>query len=171
MNAKEMLFLRAAVPAAIDAMRFTGVPASATIAQAILESGWGTSALAKEANNYFGVKTWHTEDPELYVEMPTAEYASGMLSPASADFARYPSAAASFTAHARLISGSARYAPAMAARHDPEAFCRALQNRGYSTNPRYAQLLIELMNEFDLTQYDLRAPDPDARQASPKAAA
>ncbi len=56
MNAQQNAFLKMAVPGAQAAQKKWGVPASVTIAQAILESGWGASSLAKQANNFFGIK-------------------------------------------------------------------------------------------------------------------
>lgn len=154
MNSKQLLFLRAVVPAAMASMQATGVPASVTVAQAILESGWGQTSIAIEANNYFGIKAKPGED---YREFLTHEVVNGVSVPETDKFAAYKSATDSFTAHAVLLSGLPRYAPAMAAKADPEAFCQQLQQCGYSTNPQYAARLIQLIDQFDLTQYD-RAP-------------
>jgi flagellum-specific peptidoglycan hydrolase FlgJ len=151
MTTIELLFLRQAVPAAQASMQATGVPASVTIAQAILESGWGQTGLATKANNLFGIKA---VGDEAYMEFPTAEYENGYRVMIEADFASYPSWAASFTAHAQLLSTLPRYAPAMAVKSDPAEFCTQLEDCGYSTSPTYAELLLQLINEFDLTQYD-----------------
>lgn len=150
-------FLRAVIPAAQASMRAFGCPASVTIAQAILESGWGQTDLAKNANNYFGVKALAHSDPDQYVEMPTAEYENGQRVMVEADFAKYISPQDSFVAHARLLACAPRYAPAMAVRSNPLAFAQQLQACGYSTAPTYAAMLIALMKEFDLTQYDIAA--------------
>jgi flagellum-specific peptidoglycan hydrolase FlgJ len=196
MNSKQMLFLRSVVPAAQASQRATGVPASITIAQAILESGWGQSSLATEANNYFGVKATALATPDEYAEFPTREFVSGTDVKVMAKFARYISPADSFTAHARLLSTVSRYKPAMARKNDSAAFCWALgpntaveclmcgkvfegalcecgseernlirhtEGCGYSTNPNYARILLGLIHQFDLTQYDV-AP---LQQASP----
>lgn len=158
MNSKQMLFLRSVYAAAQASMRAFGVPASVTIAQAILESGWGTTGLALRANNFFGIKAFAHSDPDQYIEFPTAEYVNGQRVMVEADFAKYLSPQDSFVAHARLLACAARYAPAMAVRTDPESFARALQACGYSTSPTYASMLIALMQEFDLTQYDIAPP-------------
>lgn len=152
MNAEQMLFLRGVVPAAQDSQRETGVPASVTIAQAILESGWGKSSLAVKACNYFGVKATKL-DP--YIELPTTEFVNGVRVPVSAAFRAYESAAESFTAHGSMLSRSLRYAPCMAVKDDPLKFCDELEACGYSTNPQYAETLRKLITEFDLTQYDV----------------
>jgi flagellum-specific peptidoglycan hydrolase FlgJ len=157
MNAKEMLFLRSVVPAAQASMRSSGVPASITIAQAILESGWGCSELSEQADNYFGIKASHLGDPESYIAMPTAEYVNGVRVMELADFEKYPTAADCFADHAALLSQAQRYAPAMAVKADPQAFAAELERCGYSTSPTYASSLMELVREFDLTQYDVPA--------------
>ena len=71
MTQQQNAFLKIAVPAAQFTQRMYGVPASITIAQAILESGWGKSELARSANNYFGIKV---PSSGAYVEFETAEY-------------------------------------------------------------------------------------------------
>jgi flagellum-specific peptidoglycan hydrolase FlgJ len=154
MNAQQMLFLRAVVPAALASMRASGVPASITIAQAILESGWGKSSLAVKANNFFGIKAAPGCD---FIEMPTTEYINGERVTVQAAFARYASVEDCFKAHARLLSAAPRYVPCVAVKDQPEAFARQLQACGYSTSPTYAAMLIALMKQFDLTQYDLVA--------------
>lgn len=163
MNAKEMLFLSQVVPAAQAGAKASGVPASVTIAQAILESGWGTSSLTTEANNYFGIKAEHLADPSTYVKFETAEYVDGQRVMEPADFEKYVTAEDCFTDHAALLGASSRYAPAMALKNNAAAFAKQLQDCGYSTNrpplaakpPFYSDVLIGLMNEFDLEQYDV----------------
>jgi flagellum-specific peptidoglycan hydrolase FlgJ len=154
MNQKEFNFLQALEPAARASCAQTGVPASVTIAQAILESGWGESELAREANNFFGIKA---EGGQPSIELPTQEFVDGHAETQIAAFARYATPAQGCTAHAELLARDPRYERAMAVKQDASAFCRALQICGYSTNPKYAELLEELIREFDLTQYD---PEP-----------
>lgn len=164
MNAQQNAFLKSAVPAAQAAALKWSVPASITIAQAILESGWGTSALARKANNFFGIKAVASASLGAYVEFTTAEFVDGRRVQELAKFARYPSPAASFEAHAVLLATITRYKPAMAVCADPSRFAAELQLCGYSTNPNYATGLRTLINEFDLTQYDIRPDDPAAAQ-------
>lgn len=166
MNAKEMLFLKAAVPAARASMAATGVPASITLAQAILESGWGQTGLAIEANNYFGIKATQAAALDSYVAMPAHEAVNGQTVAETADFAKYATVAAGFTAHGMLLSTAPRYAPAMAVRANPAEFAAAIQKCGYSTNPDYATELMQLVTEFDLTQYDAPPPAPAAVAAA-----
>jgi len=165
-NQNQSLFLKNVVPAAIKTQRITGIPASVTIAQAILESsnaqGWGQSALARLANNYFGIKATHNAAAEDYMEFPTTEFVDGRKTSVMAAFARYATPDGSFLAHAKLISTLPRYAPAMKACSDPQKFAEALQTCGYSTNPAYAAELMQLVRLYDLTQYDT-PPVPPAQ--------
>jgi len=114
-------------------MRKWGVPASVTISQAILESsnklGWGQSELAREANNYFGIKAVHNASPESYIELPTHEVLHNHIQLIDAEFARYPDLAGSFDAHARLLATAQRYKPAMAATHNAVAFALQLPGK------------------------------------------
>jgi len=164
MNADQNEFFKLAVPAAQYCERTYGVPASIQLAQGALESGWGKSRLAVECNNFFGVKAAHNAAPDTYEEFPTTEFVDGQRVQIHADFAKYPSPTTGFAAHARLLALAPRYKPAMACRGDVEMFAEQLQKCGYSTNPLYPHLLVGLIKEFDLTQYDLQ-PDPPAAEA------
>ena len=154
MTQVESDFLKNVVPAAIATEREYGVPASITIAQAIAESGWGKSALAKQANNFFGIKAVANAAPEDYAEFMTDEFVDGRDVKQMARFARYATPTDSFLAHARLLATARRYQPAMAVRRNAGNFAVAIQHCGYSTNPNYAVNLMKLVTEFDLTQYD-----------------
>src|SRR3954467_700050 len=95
----------------------TGVPASITLAQAILESNWGCSGLALQCNNFFGIKARHLKGVAIedYKEFLTTEYdAGGKPHAEEADFARFKSVQESFDRHAQLLSCAQRYRRAMA---------------------------------------------------------
>ena len=170
MTENQNAFLKMVVPPAQAAMRKWGVPASVTISQAILESsnklGWGQSELAREANNYFGIKAVHNASPESYIELPTHEVLHNHIQLIDAEFARYPDLAGSFDAHARLLATAQRYKPAMAATHTAVAFALQLERCGYSTSPTYAASLWQLMRLYDLEQYDAPPQDPAAAQVA-----
>lgn len=172
MNAAENAFLKTAVAPAQAAQRQYGVPASVTIAQAILESsdkkGWGQSSLATLCNNYFGIKADAHAAPDAYREFQTTEFVHGSLVQTLAKFAKYPTPEASFLAHARLLALAPRYQPCMAVRNDPQEFAERLESCGYSTNPAYAATLDHLIQLYDLTQYDL-PPEPPAQEEKPAA--
>lgn len=155
-------FFRNTVPAAQAAQRRWKVPASITLAQAVLESGWGKSALARIANNFFGIKAASRAGADTYAEFRTAEFVDGRRVEEMAKFARYPSPAASFDAHAVLLATLTRYKPAMEVCADVDRFAAELQRCGYSTNPNYAASLMQLIRQYDLTQYDIQ-PEPPAQ--------
>jgi flagellar protein FlgJ len=156
--------LKAVVPAAQAAEAQYGVPASVTLAQWVLESAWGQSKLATQANNCFGVKAEHLNVPGSYAEFPTMEYMFGVKKLVLAGFEKYANAEASFEDHAKLLHDAPRYVPAMKAAKSPQAFALMLQKCGYSTNPNYGTALIELMREHDLYQYDNPLPQPPAAE-------
>jgi flagellum-specific peptidoglycan hydrolase FlgJ len=156
---KQLTWLKSLVPAAQATEQVFKVPASVTLAQCILESGWGTTQLSRDCNNYFGIKAEHLDDPSTYQEFPTSEYIHGVETLVKADFEKYPDVEASFRDHARLLAMASRYAPAMAVSGDAFAFCNKLQSCGYSTSPTYGATLDSLIEELDLTQYDGGAND------------
>lgn len=147
---KQTDFIASVVPAAQASEAQYGVPASVTIAQAILETGWGNS-LPPGSNNYFGIKSVAGQSS---VECQTGEVVNGEPVTITAGFAAYPTPADSFTAHAKLLAENPRYLPAMAQRSDPLAFCTMLQTCGYSTSPIYALTLQTIIIQYNLKQYD-----------------
>src|SRR5919199_2041298 len=153
---QQQAFLEAASQAARDSQARTGVPASVSVAQAILESDWGRSDLATEANNYFGIKAMDpTSLAGSIVWMPTAEYDdAGQLYQTVSAFRAYASMAESMTDHDRLLATAPRYAQAMHAASDPRQFARRLGGSGYSTDPAYGDKLIALMDRYTLYQLD-----------------
>jgi flagellum-specific peptidoglycan hydrolase FlgJ len=154
MKRKDQLdFIARIAPAAQMGAAQTGVPASVTIAQAILESAWGESKLAKEANNFFGIKARRADD---YAEFQTKEFRNGLPAKEMARFRKFRTEAQCFTAHASLLSQSGRYRPAIADADDPFIFAARLYECGYSTDPSYPKELASLITEFHLRDYDVK---------------
>ena len=126
--------------------------ASITIAQAAIESGWGQDA---PGYNLFGIKA----DPAwtgAFTTQPTHEYVNGRYVAITARFRAYPGYQASLEDHAAFLLQNPRYAPALAAASQgAQAYAQQLQACGYSTNPQYAHLLMEIVNTHDLTSYDV----------------
>lgn len=143
-------FVRLMTPMAQASERRTGVPASVTIAQAALETGWGKSA-RRAANNLFGIKGSGNNGS---VKLWTREYIRGRWVKVRANFAAYDDMTDSVVAHAKLISEKSRYAKAMAVRNDANKFAVALQKAGYATDPTYAKKLQSIMNKHDLRDLD-----------------
>ncbi|MFZ1453130.1 MAG: glucosaminidase domain-containing protein [Ferruginibacter sp.] len=136
---------------AISEMKRSGVPASITLAQGILETENGNSELVKKSNNHFGIKcksTWTGES------VTHDDDANGEC------FRAYTSANESYKDHSDFLKANKRYSalfnldPA-----DYAGWARGLKKAGYATNPRYPDLLIKYIEQYDLQQYSLIALD------------
>ncbi len=140
------------------------VPASVTMGQAILESGWGRSSLSSKYNNYFGIKCTSTKSPYQSgcVTLSTTEYYGTPATPVvqKASFRTYTSAYSSFADHSRLLTTLSRYKPAFAYKTQPDNFIKAVAKAGYATDPAYATTVISIMRKYNLYQYDLTPADP-----------
>jgi flagellum-specific peptidoglycan hydrolase FlgJ len=147
-------FISSIAEAAVESADRTGVPASVTIAQAILESYWGSSRLAHEARNYFGIKAQTRGGSAGSVWFDVWEVIGGRNVVQSQAFRAYNSIAESFVDHGLFFVENGRYAAAMAARDDPRRFAREINRAGYATDPAYASKLIGLMDRYDLYRYD-----------------
>jgi Mannosyl-glycoprotein endo-beta-N-acetylglucosaminidase len=146
-------FIAAVGAAAQSSMKTTGVPASVTVAQAILESDWGRSRLTRQGNNLFGIKALNGPGPDGVVTLATWEHLSGGDVLVQAPFKAYYTLEQSIDDHGRFFRGS-RYAAALAVAGDPRAFARAIQDAGYATDPSYASKLIGLMDKYNLYRFD-----------------
>lgn len=135
---------------AIKDMNSTGVLASLTIAQAILESAWGESTLSVKGNNLFGIKkgNWSKE----VITLPTKEYIKGQWITVQADFRKYNNWGESIADHSYLLLGD-RYKSVISAK-DYKTACYNIAKCGYATDPNYPTLLIELIEQFELYKYD-----------------
>jgi flagellum-specific peptidoglycan hydrolase FlgJ len=136
---------------AVRSQQVTGVPASVTLAQAILESGWGKSSLAKEGNNFFGIKGQGLAGS---INLPTKEYVNGQYVTVNAPFRKYNSAEESFTDHGRFFLENRRYANAMQHADNAQQFAREIAKAGYATDPNYANKLNSLIKEYGLSRFD-----------------
>ena len=158
-------FIKLAGPAAQASETDTGVPASVTIAQAILESGWGKKHMG-DANNYFGIKA-QTKGGKIvfgdiatgFVDKPTKEFdkTTGKTITVIAHFRSYKDMAGSFTDHGMFLKNNARYKKAITAyakNKDANKFAEGLQEAGYATDPKYASQLISLMQKNDLYKFN-----------------
>lgn len=140
---------------AIEQMQRHRVPASITLAQGILESAAGQSYLATAANNHFGIKVgtawtgpWVKKDDDAAQEM----------------FRKYDSPAESYEDHSLFLK-KARYAKLFDLDiTDYKGWAHGLKAAGYATNPQYPQLLIKLIEDYNLTQYDRASIKADKKQ-------
>lgn len=127
-----------------------GIPASVTIAQYILESGWQPSTLATRYNNPWGVKA---KSGEPAVWLPTTEYVNGRRVTTVAPFRVYRSIDEAVAERGRLLTSS-RYVQYTSKARTPYEYAQALQMAGYATDPQYARKLTTLINQYGLTRYD-----------------
>jgi flagellar protein FlgJ len=152
-------FVIAAVPGAQRGWREYGVPASVTIAQAILESGWGKSSLSLTDNNYFGIKCQGTSYGTLatgcHVYNTTECTKAGACFPTTASFRIYATMADSFRDHGSFLRVNSRYKPAFAYTTDADKFIWSVWKAGYATDPNYYTKITTLMTTYDLYQYDV----------------
>lgn len=144
---------------AIEEMRRTGIPASIKLAQAIVESRSGTSILAMEANNHFGLKCGKEWTGKTMFRMDDDRDANGVL--IESCFQSYTTIRESYMRHSDHLTNPAkmdRYGYLFALDVlDYRAWAEGLQKGGYSTNPLYAQILVQTIDELALREYDLRA--------------
>ncbi|WP_411273291.1 glucosaminidase domain-containing protein [Daejeonella sp.] len=130
---------------AIKEMNSYGIPASITLAQGLLESGNGNSSLARDANNHFGIKC-------------TSEWKGKTIlkddDQVNDCFRVYSSPEESFRDHSEFLKRK-RYASLFELNKDDyQGWASGLKEAGYATNPRYAELLITLVDRYDLSKYD-----------------
>ena len=149
-------YLRQALPAAVAESQQYGVPVSVALGQSILESGWGGSTLSSRYNNYFGIKC-STSSPYQSgcINMGSGEYLHSSYQIISSSFRIYGSRTDSFLDHGYFLTHNSRYGGAFAHTDDPDRFIREVARAGYATDPNYAQKVINLMNAYNLYQYDI----------------
>lgn len=149
-------FVREIIPTAQKLQRQYGILASISMAQAMVESDFGQSQLAADYYNLYGVKT--TSDDPNSVDFATAEYIDDQWIEIIDYFKVYPDWDASMTAHAELIyygvSWDENYYSAVIEGNSYKEQAFGLQKSGYATDPDYAQKLINMIEEWDLNQYD-----------------
>ncbi|GHP14688.1 N-acetylmuramoyl-L-alanine amidase [Lentilactobacillus fungorum] len=144
-----------------EAQRLQGqynVLPSVTLAQAILESDWGTSKLASEYHNLFGVKAQGTGASSDSVYLDTQEFVNGRYVTVKAHFQVYQDWNDSLADHARLLAYGTKWNPnqyqdVTAATNYMQA-ADALQKDGYATDPTYTQKLVSIIKKYQLYQYD-----------------
>jgi flagellum-specific peptidoglycan hydrolase FlgJ len=145
-----------------EEMRRSGVPASITLAQGILESRYGTSALATKANNHFGIKIGGADWKGGVYYVYTKEWSKklGRMVNKLAGFRAYDSAAESFSHHSDFLTTRPRYSELFKLPPtDFEAWAHGLERTGYATDPEYGEKLVSLVQRFELAQYDQPVSD------------
>src|SRR5574344_1745844 len=127
---------------AIDNEKQYGIPSSITMAQGIIESGSGRSSLAKEGNNHFGIKchsSWTGK--RMYKDDDNKDDC----------FRVYDNAAQSYKDHSLFLTKGKRYAFLFKIdKTDYKSWAKGLKQAGYATNPNYANLLINIIELYEL---------------------
>lgn len=145
----------AALARAEYAKREKWVLPSVCIAQAALETGWGTSGLMTKANAYFGIKAGTSWKGKVY-SSKTGECYDGVNYTTITDtFRAYDSVEESVADYYDLICGATRYAGAVN-NADAESTITAIKNGGYATSPTYIKNVMNIIDTYNLTQYDIR---------------
>ncbi|NBI88081.1 hypothetical protein D3Z47_18580 [Lachnospiraceae bacterium] len=147
-------------------MKQSGIPASVSFAQFILESGYGKSELAQNANNVFGMKkslsgnTWGGSawDGISVYTKKTQEYENGAYVTVTADFRKYPSVEKSIADHSAYLLGAKngsrlRY-DGLKGCTDYRKAAQIIKDGGYATSPDYVEKLCSIIERWNLTQYD-----------------
>ena len=131
---------------AVEEMKKYHIPASITLAQGLLESGAGQSALARKSNNHFGIKCgsdWYGKT------VSHDDDARGEC------FRAYKHPKDSYEDHSKFLAGRPRYASLFKLKiTDYKGWARGLKKAGYATNPRYADQLIGIIELYELYKYD-----------------
>ncbi len=143
---------------AIIEMHRSGVPASITLAQALIETNAGRSDLATKANNHFGIKCKRTWSGGTYYHEDDDYNNKGEL--IASCFRAYNSVIESYADHSNFLRTKENYmALFLLDRYDYKNWAYGLSRSGYATNPKYAQMLIDKIEAFGLDAYD-RYPNP-----------
>ncbi|HLO79691.1 MAG TPA: glucosaminidase domain-containing protein [Chitinophagaceae bacterium] len=142
---------------AIAEMQRTGVPASIKLAQGILETEAGKSDLVMRSNNHFGIKckSWWTGEKVYHDDDERGEC-----------FRKYSSAEDSYKDHSDYLRNTERYASLF--RLDPtdyKGWAYGLKSAGYATNPKYPQILIKYIEQYNLNDYTLIALGRKAQES------
>ena len=131
---------------AVVEMNKYSIPASITLAQGILESGNGESRLAVDGKNHFGIKCHSNWNGKTII---VDDDEKGEC------FRKYSNVAESYRDHSLFLSERGRYSFLFAyKKSDYKKWAKGLKKAGYATNPKYASLLIDLIEKYELYHYD-----------------
>lgn len=164
----EKQFVEMIGPLATADMQQSGILASVAVAQACLESGFGSTTLAINANNLFGMKctlsgnTWESvwDGKSKYAKRTAEQLANGKEFFVTADFRKYPSITQSIRDHSLYLTqakngSNLRYAGLIGCK-DYRAAAQLIKDGGYATDVKYVDKICSLIERWNLTQYDQR---------------
>lgn len=173
---KEQEFVNKLAPIAVNDMQASGVLASVTIAQGILESGFGTEELAEKANNFFGMKcslsgnTWKSawDGKSKHTKKTKEQTKDGKVYTVTADFRKYPDMETSVKDHSCYLTKAKKDSglrfKGLAGEKDPRKAIQIIKDGGYATDIHYVDKIMSIINKFNLTQYDKAAVNDTSGQ-------
>lgn len=139
-------YVKTYYPKAVEQMNKHGIPASITLAQALLEGGAGRSDLVKEANNHFGVKADKRWNGRTYSKWDNGKWCK---------FRVYNSAEESYEDHSKFLLSNSRYDFLFGLRKDDyKSWAKGLKQAGYAEDPQYPTKLINIIERYGLNKYD-----------------
>lgn len=132
---------------------------SAIIAQACVESGFGTSSLAWKYHNYFGIK-WYRGCGRYAVNLKTQEeYQPGVLSSINAGFMVGEDLEDGCAMYFQFLARNSRYANLKSAT-SARNYVEMIKADGYATSSTYVSTLLNCITQYNLTKYDAAVPEP-----------
>ena len=141
---------------AVAEMHRTGIPASITLAQGLLESNWGRSDLAVKSNNHFGIKCGNDWENDTHYRHDDEFDQDGRRKESC--FRVYDSPEESFYDHSQFLTDprkTDRYGFLFGyASNDYLSWAHGLSKAGYATDPKYPEKLISIIEKYDLSAYD-----------------
>lgn len=139
-----------------------GILPSLCIAQACVESAYGTSELAVNANNLFGIKASSGWSGRTYTKQ-TQEWDGSKYITISAAFRAYDTMVACVEDYLTKLTTMDRYTNLVGCT-DIETACRLIREDGWATSPTYTETLLSVVDKYNLTQYDTVEPESPSRQ-------
>lgn len=147
------LYLDNYLDEALEVSEFSGIPPAIILAMGGLESGWGSSELARKANNHFGIKGDPEKEP-VYWKFTEESQAGSRDSMARASFRKYPNVLACYKGLARHLKRKPRYDWLFRIpRHRFDRWAVGLEVSGYATDPEYGEKLIGIIKKHKLYLY------------------
>lgn len=170
MTTEQKNFIKKVGALASADMKKSGVLASLTVAQAILESAWGESELATGGKALFGIKATKSWKGKVYCK-DTKECYDGvnLVDVKNAAFRAYDSWEESVTDHSAFLKANKRYKEVIG-ETDYKKACEAIKAAGYATDPDYVEKLVKLIEDYDLTEFDGAAVNQEAAAEESQAA-
>ena len=145
-------FINAVYSGANDGYHKYGLFASVTIAQGALETGWNSSP---PGNNLFGIKADSSWTGKTFTTTTQEDYGYGLVT-ITDTFRAYDSIHDSIIDRCKFLQENERYVNAgVFAARTPQEQIQALKNAGYATDPYYVSKLMQIVNDFNLTVYDI----------------